>query len=98
MLMLDGLTFSDIFSMMHGVRQGAVLSAIFYCIYMNDLFQILRRSKFGCWVNGDFFGILGYSDDNFILAPSLHALQQMPRVMILSSALILTQENARQSA
>ena len=70
-------TFSDIFSMRNGVRQGAVLSAIFYCIYMNDLFQILRRSKFGCWVNGDFFGILGYSDDNFILAPSLHALQQM---------------------
>ena len=59
------------------MRQGAVLSAIFYCIYMNDLFQILRRSKLGCWINGDFFGILGYSDDNFLLAPSLHALQQM---------------------
>ena len=63
--------------MTNGVRQGAVLSAIFYCIYMNDLFNILRRSRFGCWVNGDFFGILGYSDDNFLLAPSLHALQQM---------------------
>lgn len=69
--------FSDFFSIRNGVRQGAVLSAVFYCIYMNDLFKILRRSKFGCWVNGDFFGILGYSDDNFLLAPSLHALQQM---------------------
>jgi hypothetical protein len=38
-------SFSDIFSMRNGVRQGAVLSAIFYCIYMNDLFNILRRSK-----------------------------------------------------
>ena len=69
--------FSDFFSMRNGVRQGAVLSAIFYCIYMNELFGILRRSKFGCWVNGDFFGILGYSDDNFLLAPSIHALQEM---------------------
>ena len=69
--------YSDLFSMRNGVRQGAVLSAIFYCIYMNDLFQILRRSKHGCWINGDYFGILGYSDDNFLLAPSLHALQQM---------------------
>ena len=69
--------FSDFFTMRNGVRQGAVLSAIFYCIYMNDLFEILRRSRFGCWVNGDFFGIVGYSDDNFLLAPSLHALQQM---------------------
>ena len=70
-------SFSDVFSMRNGVRQGAVLSAIFYCIYMNDLFQILRRSKLGCWVNGDFFGILGYSDDNFLLAPSLYGLQEM---------------------
>jgi hypothetical protein len=28
-------------------------------------------------VNGDYFGVLGYSDDNFLLAPSIHALQQM---------------------
>ena len=69
--------FSNFFTMRNGVRQGAVLSAIFYCVYMNDLFKILRSSKYGCWVNGDFFGILGYSDDNFLLAPSLHALQQM---------------------
>ena len=44
--------------MRNGVSQGAVLNAILYCIYMNELFGILRRSKFGCWVNGDFFGIL----------------------------------------
>ena len=62
--------------MRNRVRQGAVLSAIFYCIYMNDLFNILRRSKFGCWGNGDYFGILGYSDGNFLLAPSIYALQQ----------------------
>ena len=69
--------FSDVFRMTNGVRQGAVLSAIFYCIYMNELFKILRKSRFGCWVNGEFFGILGYSDDNFLLAPSIFALQQM---------------------
>ena len=68
---------SEVFSMKNGVRQGAVLSAIFYCIYMNDLFKSLRKSRLGCWIAGDFFGILGYSDDNLLLAPSLHALQQM---------------------
>ena len=69
--------FSDFFKMQNGVRQGAVLSAFFYCIYMNDLFKILRKSKLGCWVNGEFCGIYGYSDDNYLLAPSLHALQEM---------------------
>ena len=63
--------------MLNGVRQGAILSAIFYCIYMNDLFKILRKHKLGCWVNGEFCGIFGYSDDNFLLAPSLHGLQEM---------------------
>ena len=63
--------------MKNGVRQGAVLSAIFYCIYINNLFKGLRDSRLGCWINGDYFGILGYSDDNFLLAPSLYALQQM---------------------
>ena len=72
--------FSGIFSMKNGVRQGAVLSAIFYCIYMNDLFKHLRKSRFGCWINGDFFGILGYSDDNLLLAPSIHALQEMVNI------------------
>ena len=69
--------FSGLFSMKNGVRQGAVLSAIFYCIYMNDLFKTLRKSRLGCWIDGDFLGILGYSDDNLLLAPSLHALQEM---------------------
>ena len=73
-------TLSGTFWMTNGVRQGAILSAIFYCIYMNDLFKILRSSKVGCWVNGDFFGILGYSDDNFLLAPSHHALQKMVKI------------------
>ena len=59
------------------VRQGAVLSAIFYCIYINTLFKILRTSKLRCFVNGYYLGILGYSDDNLLLAPSLHALKEM---------------------
>ena len=72
--------FSSSFFMKNGVRQGAVLSAIFYCIYMNNLFEILRRSKYGCWVNGEYYGILGYSDDNLVLAPSLNALQEMLKI------------------
>ena len=61
--------FSSSFFMKNGIRQGAVLSAIFYCVYMNKLFQILRASKYGCWINGEYYGILGYSDDNLLLAP-----------------------------
>ena len=68
---------SSQFSLGNGVRQGGVISAILYCFYVNDLFTLLRQRGEGCWVQGTFCGIYGYSDDNFLLAPSLHALQCM---------------------
>ena len=68
---------SNIFSLSNGVRQGGVISAILYCFYLNDLFQLLRQRSAGCWVKGSFHGILGYSDENFLLAPSLAGLQEM---------------------
>ena len=54
-----------------------MLSAILYCIYVNGLFSKLREKKTGCWIGGDFLGILGYADDNFLLCPSYEGLQEM---------------------
>ena len=68
---------SNEFALTNGVKQGAVLSAILYCIYVNDLYQELRKNKYGCWVNGDYFGILGYSDDILLQAPSVSALKHI---------------------
>ena len=30
-----------------------------------------------CWVNNSYHGIFGYSDDNWVLAPSISGLQEM---------------------
>ena len=72
--------FSSIFSMTNGVRQGAILSGFAYCFYVNNLFSELRRNKSGCWVRGTYLGILGYSDDSLLLAPSIGALQEMLKI------------------
>ena len=71
--------FSSKFSMHNGVRQGAILSAIAYCFYCEQLFTLLEQRRSGCWVNGMFMGLFGYSDDNICVAPSLSALQDMLR-------------------
>ena len=71
---------SAVFSLRNGCKQGAVLSAIAYCVYVNGLFDELRRNRSGCWVGQTFLGLLGYSDDNFLLAPSREALQAMLRI------------------
>ena len=50
--------FSTIFRLTNGVRQGAFLSAILYCFYVNNLYKI----------SSHYFGILGYSDDSFFVS------------------------------
>ena len=70
-------TFSKQFPLSNGVKQSAVLSAILFCVYLNDLNKLLRRRRSGCWVNGEFNGICGYSDDILLLAPCIDALQDM---------------------
>ena len=72
----NGVT-SSVFSLCNGVRQGAILSGILYCFYVNNLFSLLRRKTSGCWVNNVYHGIFGYSDDNWVLSPSLSGLQEM---------------------
>ena len=69
--------FSGVFNLRNGCKQGAVLSAIAYCVYVNGLFEELKKNRSGCWIGTSFLGLLGYSDDNFLLAPSREALQAM---------------------
>ena len=49
-------TFSKQFLLSNGVKQGAVLSAILFFVYLNDLYKIRRMRRSGCWVSGDFIG------------------------------------------
>ena len=68
---------SDSFSISNGVKQGAVLSAILFCIYIDGLIKELRRKGEGCWINGAFLGIVVYADDIALLSPSIDGLQNM---------------------
>ena len=68
---------SNWFTLGNGVGLGGVISAILYCFYVYNLFTLLRQRGEGCWIQGSYCGIFGYSDDNFLLAPSQNALQCM---------------------
>ena len=72
-----GGTRSTTFNVSCGIRQGAVLSPIFFSIYINELFHILEKSGFGCFIENIFYGIVGYADDLVLLSPDTHGLQLM---------------------
>ena len=74
------------FNIKNGVKQGTVLSALLYCVYVDGLFHILRKSRLGCWINGEFVGIVGYADDNMLLSPTLDGLQRMINICELYAA------------
>lgn len=72
-----GETMSDWFIIEAGVRQGGVLSPIFYCLYVDDLVDILCAIGIGCYLAKTFLSILLYADDMAPLAPSLKGLQTL---------------------
>ena len=68
---------SDYFSVANGVKQGAVLSPVLFCIYIDDLLILLTKSGFGCYIGANFVGALAYADDIVLVAPTATALRQM---------------------
>ena len=65
------------FTIKNGVRQGAVLSPIIFCFYVNNLFSELRRCRSGCKIGPYYAGGHGYADDLLLLSPSRGGLQEM---------------------
>ena len=62
------------FDIRNGVRQGAVISPIFFNFYMDNLFTILKKSKSGCFISNYYAGCIGYADDLLFLCPTRSGL------------------------
>ena len=71
---------SRYFTIGNGVKQGAILSAILYCVYTNGLFEELRHMNIGCCVGRNYVGVLGYADDLYLMSPTVDGLQEMLKV------------------
>jgi hypothetical protein len=72
-----GGTTTDYFSVINGVKQGAVLSPVLYCVYIDDLLLLLSRAGVGCYIGQHFVGALAYADDLVIIAPTASALRRL---------------------
>lgn len=68
---------SDTFRALNGVKQGAILSPVLYCVYVDNLLQLLAKAGVGCYIGYQFVGALAYADDLVLVAPSATAMRAM---------------------
>ena len=64
-------------SVKSGVRQGGILSPIFFNVYINCMLTSLRKLGNGCHVDGMFLGCIMYADDLLLISASVMELQSM---------------------
>ena len=60
-----------------GVHQGAILSPLLYCIFVDDLLNTLEHSSLRARIGGVFCGSPMYADDLALVASSPEELQAM---------------------
>ena len=61
------------------MKQGGIVSPVLFCIYIDGLLHLLRKSNVGCFIGNVFVGALAYAGDA-LLAPTPRASANMRRV------------------
>ena len=75
-----GSAITDYFSAVNGVKQGAVLSPVLFCVYLDGLLIMLSKAGVGCFIGCTFVGALAYADDIVLTAPTATAMRKLLKV------------------
>ena len=68
---------SESFNISNGVKQGAIISAPLFAIYIDPLLSKLNKTKKGCYIGDVCANAFAYADDIVLLSPSCSALRQL---------------------
>ena len=71
---------SNTFNISNGVKQGAIISAPLFAIYIDPLLKRLKQKNEGCFIGNICANAFAYADDIVLLSPSCVALRNLIRV------------------
>ena len=72
-----GEIFSDNWNLERGVRQGGILSAFLFCVYLDDILRSMKKYIYGCKLGINLINCIAYADDVVLMAPSATGLQHL---------------------
>ena len=75
-----GSHFSCYFHLKNGVKQGGVISAQLFTVYIDKLLLDLKHFGYGCHLGDTFTGVLSYADDITLICPSLRGMHCMLKI------------------
>ncbi|CAL4096751.1 unnamed protein product [Meganyctiphanes norvegica] len=71
---------SQPFCVTNGVKQGGVLSPLFFSVYIDELLIKLKNTGIGCHIGNHYYGALGYADDIVLICPTKGGLKKLINV------------------
>ncbi len=69
--------YSDYFGAENGVCQGGEASPILFTVYLNELFVKLEKTKFGCYIDHEWYGGFDYAADMEPQCASINGLHTL---------------------
>ena len=72
-----GEIFSDKWNLERGVRQGGILSAFLFCVYLDDILGSMKKCIYGCKLGINLVNCIAYADDVVLMAPTATGLQHL---------------------
>ena len=74
-------TLSDEWKIKNGVRQGGILSELFFSLYINDVINKVNKQNIGCKMGIINCILIAYADDMVIMSPSYKGLQMLLNIV-----------------
>ncbi len=65
------------FSVSNGVKQGGVLSLVFFAMYIDEFMNKLKNSGVCCYMGNKFMGGVSFADDIKLLTPTHKGLNKL---------------------